>query len=1326
MTSVAAQTMAARLTEPFAPGADTQDISLTKTAQPADADVPPFDFTDHLARYEHEPNPFYLLVARTDIPADTLVTVDFGPPAGSVTLAVARGTLAGTSLRVPGLSAEAATRPLKVHVSPSTVAAADLWQIKVLLGTTARLLWVIGSERDQLRGHLQRVVGQRHIGRATGRSLDFIGSDLGVPRFPPLPYPFDADTVALYHLDDEPTVGQPEVATVADVVTPYQPPGHAGTNVGLRAQSRVPGRFGHAFAFRDPNAEIRVPFPTGLDLGPNDSFTAECFVKPDPNAADGHILAKHPDPSTASAQAGWALSIGGFGRGVNANVRFLVTDGPNPVILFSDARLGSDSFHHLAGVLDRSRRLVRLYVDGILVREQPTGNLGALTNGEPVQIGRAGTAAFQGLIDEVRLSRAARQSFHPVLTEDDEVYRRRLAIFRRWNLPTRANLESVLNTVVGPIAGQSNAIVVDDANSTLTVAELPVTIHPVQLAPRETISSSGDRRVKETDVSGAADDPTFDPAFLRTVSTATGVTFAPPPARTLSRGEPSPDTHKMQVVVAHAFNALAGLLSAQPGLTVRSGFDPRADDLRRVGRALVFSHPTLAPGQLAAKAQRAGFDFVAVRADAVYASCKSGDYLDIAVTTGAAGGTATPANGFDALPGQTLVLTVDPPLPRGVEYRWTTIPCGAGRGCFVNVNRDGVQTCDPTSLTLPATLRVTSPGALAVKVEANLFGRTAGGNHTFQVGIDQLADHGTIAAGGSLDVPESIAGIRQPDDFFDPAYLVTHDRPRVTYGTDLNHRRIQGSVAARLNRLLDLLAAAPGDLQVVAAFTPGATDLTGLGRGMTLTHQTLAPGRLAAMAHAAGFAFVRNEGGQVFVREGPADLLSIDGQGEIDEGAPDPQPLTVNPRALPSGVALSSSTVVVANSGTDMLSQLDPATGQVRRAIKVGWNPVAVALDPLASRAYTADLRSNTVTAVDLATGAVLSSIGVRDAPVALAHHPTQPRLYVACRDGNAVQMIDTGTMAVTGTLAVAARPVALAVRPDGAEIWVALDTSNSVATIAVATFALGPAIALAGGPAGVAFLPDGSQAYVTLRATGQLAVITVASRAVVSQNPAGSAPSPVAAAADGSAVLVGNLSSGPQPRPELLILNPDGTQRGSVRVQEPVALAANATRAFVASRAGNALSVIDIAERGLANTFTLGTGLGEHPSWVVRLGRSAQAHLDSTTAPQVNLRADRAGQAIVLAVYTLSDHNIPYQFTVELSPDLLTANPNVVIPKDQYDLLMNILNTLRPAGVEVFTRPIRERVIEVRTDQLNAFPDYTYPNYRARGPALRRPTNGG
>jgi hypothetical protein len=108
----------------------------------------------------------------------------------------------------------------------------------------------------------------------------------------------------------------------------------------------------------------------------------------------------------------------------------------------------------------------------------------------------------------------------------------------------------------------------------------------------------------------------------------------------------------------------------------------------------------------------------------------------------------------------------------------------------------------------------------------------------------------------------------------------------------------------------------------------------------------------------------------------------------------------------------------------------------------------------------------------------------------------------------------------------------------------------------------------------------------------------------------------------------------------------------------------------------------------------------------------------------------EAAGRLEVRAVYARQERVDPYTFAVRLRPADPSTAPtiplqDVTISKEQYDLIMNVLNAFHPIGVEVSTRAIRERVVEVREGLLDAFPDYTYPNFRVRGAApVRRPAS--
>jgi hypothetical protein len=110
---------------------------------------------------------------------------------------------------------------------------------------------------------------------------------------------------------------------------------------------------------------------------------------------------------------------------------------------------------------------------------------------------------------------------------------------------------------------------------------------------------------------------------------------------------------------------------------------------------------------------------------------------------------------------------------------------------------------------------------------------------------------------------------------------------------------------------------------------------------------------------------------------------------------------------------------------------------------------------------------------------------------------------------------------------------------------------------------------------------------------------------------------------------------------------------------------------------------------------------------------------LDSSSQPTVRLAGGTAGTAWVQASYLLGSGRVPYTFQVRLRPELNT--PTTVIAKDQYDLIMNILNTLHPVGVEVDTSAIRPHVIEAQGDLQQANPAFTFPKFRVRGARPRQ-----
>jgi hypothetical protein len=155
--------------------------------------------------------------------------------------------------------------------------------------------------------------------------------------------------------------------------------------------------------------------------------------------------------------------------------------------------------------------------------------------------------------------------------------------------------------------------------------------------------------------------------------------------------------------------------------------------------------------------------------------------------------------------------------------------------------------------------------------------------------------------------------------------------------------------------------------------------------------------------------------------------------------------------------------------------------------------------------------------------------------------------------------------------------------------------------------------------------------------------------------------------------------------------------------------------------------------EEGAAAEFAVDPDPATLPA-STRLGWSTGGLVDgkvaltTTTQPKVTVVGERAGGVWVQAALSNVDALGTYQVEVRLRPELVAAG--ATLTRDQFDLIMNVLHALHPVGVEVVTRRVREAVVELRGDAMEADPRYTYPRFRLHGSAARllkppRPTRG-
>jgi hypothetical protein len=143
-----------------------------------------------------------------------------------------------------------------------------------------------------------------------------------------------------------------------------------------------------------------------------------------------------------------------------------------------------------------------------------------------------------------------------------------------------------------------------------------------------------------------------------------------------------------------------------------------------------------------------------------------------------------------------------------------------------------------------------------------------------RVSIENLPDKATITAGGEMNVSEA-AAVGPPAEAINPIYLITSNVAGVNYGAGTNNRKIQVVLERRFNALLKTQPGLASGLQVLKAFDPNDPGLHKAGRALLISHNAIAPEKLGALAHQAGFGFVRRQGAQTYCSVAAGEKIEI-------------------------------------------------------------------------------------------------------------------------------------------------------------------------------------------------------------------------------------------------------------------------------------------------------------------------------------------------------------------------------------------------------------------------------------------------------------------
>ena len=198
--------------------------------------------------------------------------------------------------------------------------------------------------------------------------------------------------------------------------------------------------------------------------------------------------------------------------------------------------------------------------------------------------------------------------------------------------------------------------------------------------------------------------------------------------------------------------------------------------------------------------------------------------------------------------------------------------------------------------------------------------------------------------------------------------------------------------------------------------------------------------------------------------------------------------------------------VAVSSEASGNVVVVDVVAGRIETARPTGQevsHMVVVARD--GRHAFTANIRSGSLTAVDLVSGEP-RSLPISTQTEAIGTAPDGDQVWVGSNDKGTVTVVRIAEWKVIDTLDVGGQPYRIVFSPDGKRVLITTPASDEIRLFDAGTRQeLGRARTPAGGqPFGIAWHPDGRQAFITLRGSAQVAVLETAGMRVLRYFPAG------------------------------------------------------------------------------------------------------------------------------------------------------------------------------------------------------------------------------
>lgn len=209
---------------------------------------------------------------------------------------------------------------------------------------------------------------------------------------------------------------------------------------------------------------------------------------------------------------------------------------------------------------------------------------------------------------------------------------------------------------------------------------------------------------------------------------------------------------------------------------------------------------------------------------------------------------------------------------------------------------------------------------------------------------------------------------------------------------------------------------------------------------------------------------------------------------------------TVSVGDVPAGLALTpdGKTLWVADYSDDAVQPIDLTTGTAGAKIAVGDGPENMAITPDGSTLYVANIHDSTVTPLDLSGSSGGSATAGKAVPVGpnpfnVVASPDGRTVYVSNSGGSTITPIDTATNDTRPTLLVTGQAYGLALSPDGRTLWVSASTGDTITPVDTVTGAPGTPVTVGRSAFDVALDWNGTTAYVTTADAGTLVPVTTA-----------------------------------------------------------------------------------------------------------------------------------------------------------------------------------------------------------------------------------------